>query len=48
MKRQDVNAKRALRDVLITVRQLAENHRVSFTDISMAAADKYAQVHRQL
>jgi hypothetical protein len=44
MKRKDVPAKRALRDMLVTMRQLAENHKISFSDIAMDASERYARL----
>jgi hypothetical protein len=38
MQQQDVNAKRALKDIVFTVRQLCENHKVSYADVLMDVA----------
>lgn len=35
--------KRTMRDALYTMRQICESRKVSFTDVSMAASDKWAE-----
>jgi hypothetical protein len=44
MSRTDRSAKRSLCDALVTLRQLADAHGISYSDLAMEASEKWAKV----